>query len=162
MAEMDFPSSPTIGQKYTNSIGVVYEWNGYAWVVGYYNSASQTVDLVGDVVQQVRTLIQDTDNTASSGYRYSTDSIIAALNQCFSELFRIRPDLFLERNYVVPHFSTGELGDNLGIEAQYVPPVIYYVVGMVQLRDDEQNQDGRALAFLKVFQNAVVNGGLAA
>jgi hypothetical protein len=30
MADMDFPSSPSVGQHYTNSIGIVYQWNGTA------------------------------------------------------------------------------------------------------------------------------------
>jgi len=158
---MDFPVSPTVGQMYTAPSGVTYRWDGYAWTVGFYDSTSQQLTNVGNIIAQVRTLIQDTDNS-SGQYRYSTDSLVTALNQCMMELYRIRPDLFLEVGYVVPIFNVGRLDVDLGIEAQYVPPVIYYVVGLVQVRDDEQNQDGRALSFLKVFQNAVVNGGLAA
>src|SRR4051812_49429682 len=28
----DFPSSPTVGQQFTAAAGVIYVWNGYAWV----------------------------------------------------------------------------------------------------------------------------------
>lgn len=161
MAELDFPSGPIVGQRYTAPSGIVYEWDGYAWTVGFYDSSTQLLDNVGSLVEQVRTLLQDTDNS-SGQYRYSTDSIIVALNQCYMELFRIRPDLFIENSFKVPKFSVGGFDAPLVIEEQYIPPVIYYVVGMIQVRDDEQNQDGRALTFLKVFQNAVVNGGLAA
>lgn len=158
---MDFPPTPTVGQMYTAPSGVTYRWDGYAWTVGFYDSTSQRLTNVGNILGQVRTLIQDVDNS-SGQYRYSTDSIVTALNQGVMEMFRIRPDLFLEVDYVVPTFSVGGLDVDIGIEAQYVPPLIYYVVGLVQVRDDEQTQDTRAATFLKVFQQAIVSGGLAA
>jgi len=144
---------------YTAPSGVTYRWDGYAWTVGFYDSTSQQLTNVGNIIAQVRTLIQDTDNS-SGQYRYSTDSIVTALNQGVMEMFRIRPDLFLEVNYVVPIFNIGHLDVDIGIEPQYVPPLIYYVVGLVQVRDDEQTQDTRAATFLKVFQAAIVSGGL--
>lgn len=156
---MDFPPAPVTGQKYTAPNGQVYVFDGVAWTVGYYDSNNQKIKTAGDILKQVRTLVQDTD-VSSGEYRYSTDSIITNLNQCMMELFRIRPDLFLETGYVVPEFDIGNLDAPIPIEAQYIPPVVYYVVGLTQARDDEQNQDARATGFLKVFQSAVVTGGL--
>ena len=155
MAEMDFPAFPTVSQKYTAPSGVVYEWNGTAWVVGFYNSPTQQFQTVGDLLDQIRTLLQDVDNS-SGQYRYSTDSIITALNQGMLDMFRVRPDLFLESRFVVPSFTTGTLDSPLGIEQQYVPPLVYYVTGLVQARDDEQNQDSRAVAFMKTFSAALL------
>jgi hypothetical protein len=155
---MDFPIAPIVGQKYTAPSGVVYAWDGYGWTVGFYDSGTQEMSVVGDVLDQVRTLLQDVDNS-SGQYRYSTDSIITALNQGMLDLFRIRPDLFLESKFKVPVFSVGALNALFGIEEQYVPPLVYYVVGLVQVRDDEQNQDQRAMAFLKTFTQAVLTVG---
>ena len=63
MADMDFPADPIIGQKYTNSIGVVYEWSGTAWLIGFYDSTTETFTTVGDLLDMIRTLLQDTDVT---------------------------------------------------------------------------------------------------
>jgi hypothetical protein len=135
---------------------MVYVWDGYAWTVSYYDSATQQLQQVGDVLSQVRTLLQDTDNTASSGYRYSSDSIVTALNQGMLDMYRVRPDLFLESGFIVPQFDVGTLGDPIGVEEQYIPPLVYYVTGLVQARDDEQNQDSRAMAFMKTFSAALL------
>jgi hypothetical protein len=156
---MDFPPSPVTGQKYTAPNGQVYVFDGVAWTTSYYDSSTQKLKSVGDVLKQVRTLLQDTDNSAGE-YRYSTDSIITNLNQCMAEMFRLRPDLFLETGFVVPEFVVGTLDVPIGIEAQYIPAVIYYVVGLTQARDDEQNQDSRATGFIKVFQSSIVQGTL--
>lgn len=156
LSEMDFPPSPILGQKYTAPSGVVYQFDGYGWVTGYYDSATQQLQSVGDFLDQVRILLQDVDNSPSSGYRYSTDSIILCLNQGMIDLYRMRPDIFIDRQFIVPQFNTGSLADDLGIELQYVSPLVFYVVGLVQARDDEQTQDARAAAFLQTFKGAVL------
>ena len=160
MPVMDFPSNPTIGQQYVNEYGILYSWNGVAWIIGPFTPAPQTLKTVADILKQVRVLLQDTDVSAGT-YRYTTDSLIMNLNQCMMDMFRIRPDLFLAMGYVVPSFDVSNLAQTVDIEPQYIPPVIYYVVGLTQARDDEQNQDARASGFLKVFQSALVSGGLA-
>jgi hypothetical protein len=153
MADMDFPISPTVGQQYTSSVGVTYQWNGYAWVVGAY-VPGDNFDQLGNVIDQIRIILQDTD--ASSGqYRYSNDSIVANLNMGLIEAFRLRPDIFLETNYVVPMFSSADLSTPWPIEQQWTPPLIYYAVGMTQLRDDEGTQDTRSAAFLQKFQQTM-------
>jgi hypothetical protein len=159
MAEMDFPPGPILGQKYTAPSGIVYEWDGYGWIVGFYNTADQDFTVVGDLLDQIRTLLQDTD-ARSGEYRYSTDSIIMNLNQGLMEMFRLRPDLFLENNYVVPVWSVGEPDVAVLIEPQYVPALVYYAVGMTQARDDEQTQDQRATGFIRIFQSALITGGV--
>ena len=150
MADMDFPADPTIGQKYTNSVGVVYEWNGTAWVIGFYDSTTETFMVVGDLLDQIRTLLLDTD-TAGGEYRYSDASIVTNINQGMLEMYRIRPDIFLENKFKVPVFNDAALDDALVIEPQFVPSLVYYAVGMCQLRDDEPTQDQRASMFLGKF-----------
>ena len=152
MSEMDFPPLPVLGQKYTAPSGIVYEWDGFGWIVGFYDTASETLTTVGDVLSQIRTLLQDVDNSASSGYRYSTDSILMNLNQGITDMYRIRPDIFVTNQFKIPVFNSGQLDASLSIEEQYIPPLVYYAVGLTQARDDEQTQDARAMAFMKTFQ----------
>lgn len=155
MADMDFPPSPILGQKYTAPTGIVYEWDGYGWSVGYYDTASQDLSTVGDLLDQIRVLLQDVDNR-SGEYRYSTDSIMLCLNQGMSDLYRIRPDIFLALQFIIPTYNSSQLEVLLGIEEQYISPLVFYVVGLVQARDDEQTQDVRAGTFLKTFKEAVL------
>lgn len=150
MAEMDFPLNPTTGQKYTNSIGVVYEWNGYGWVIGFYDADSEQFGTVGDLLDQIRILLQDTDLSGGE-YRYSDASIVTNINMGLLEMYRIRPDIFLELNFQVPVYNSAAKDAVITIEKQHVPAVIYYAVGMTQLRDDEGTQDARASAFLTKF-----------
>ena len=152
MADMDFPVAPAVGQRYTNSIGVVYEWNGVAWVIGFYDSTTDTFMVVGDLLDQIRTLLQDTD-TAGGEYRYSDASIVTNINQGMLEMYRIRPDIFLENKFIIPQFNDADLSTALVIEPQFVPSLVYYAVGMCQLRDDEPTQDQRASAFLGKFSS---------
>lgn len=160
MAEpIDFPPNPTVGQRYTAPNGEVYAWDGYTWGSSYYDSATQKLTTIGDLLSQVRTLLQDVD-VSSGQYRYSTDSIMVAFNQAMMDMYRIRPDLFLANAFVIPVFNSADLSVAIVIEPQYIPSLIYYVVGLVQARDDEQNQDNRAMGFLKVFQQTIVGGGL--
>jgi len=155
---MDFPLNPILGQHYTAPSGVTYTWDGQGWTIGFYDSSTQTISVVGDVVDQVRTLMQDTDNS-SGQYRYSTDSIVTALNQCMLDLYRMRPDLFLEQLFKVPSFQVAYLDAPLGIEEQYIPPVIFYTTGLVQARDDETTQDQRAAVFMTTFKQAIQTAG---
>jgi hypothetical protein len=150
MADMDFPLHPVVGQKYTNSAGSVYEWTGTAWVVGFYDASLETLSTVGDIVEQIRTLLQDTD-TSGGEYRYSSDSIVANINMGLVEMYRIRPDIFLENGFKIPVYNDATLNDLVIIEEQFIPSLVYYAVGMCQLRDDEETQDARASSFLGKF-----------
>jgi hypothetical protein len=156
MAEMDFPASPTVGQHFTNSIGVVYEWTGTAWIIGFYDSSLETFTTVGDLLEQIRTLLQDTD-VSSGEYRYSSDSIVANINMGLMEMYRIRPDIFLENQFKIPVFNDADLSAALVIEQQFVPSLIYYAVGMCQLRDDEETQDQRASMFIGKFTSMLAS-----
>jgi hypothetical protein len=154
MAEMDFPLNPTVGQKYTNAAGVVYEWNGAAWIVGYLDTSS-AFETVGDILDQVRIILQDTD-VSSGEYRYSNDSIVQNINQGLLEMFKLRPDIFLETGFKVPTFNAAELGAEWPLELQWIPPIVYFTVGLTQVRDDEGTQDTRASAFLARFRGMLV------
>jgi hypothetical protein len=154
MAEMDFPPLPTIGQKYTAPSGVVYEFDGYGWVIGFYDAETETFQTLGDLLDMIRILLQDTD-TSGGEYRYSNASIVAAINMGLMEMYRMRPDIFLENKFKVPVYNDADPSAIIVIEGQFVPSLIYYAVGMSQLRDDEPTQDARASAFLTKFASSV-------
>lgn len=153
--DFDFPIDPVLYQIWTAPTGAVYIWNGSAWVVGVYDSTTQNFSQIGGLISQVRTLLQD-QSLAGSEYRYSDDSLIMNLNMGLLEMFRIRPDIFLAEYFTVPQYTIGQFDSALPIEQQFVPSLIYYIVGMTQLRDDEGEQDARASAFLGKFTSSLV------
>lgn len=151
-----FPNNPSVNQRFTAPTGVVYTWTGVAWEVGYYDSATQQLSTLGDVITQARILLQDVDS-GSGQFRYSTDSMVLDVNQCMIDMYRQRPDIFLENDFVIPTFDVSDLDLELGIEEQYISAVVFYLVGMVQLRDDEGTQDSRSSLFLQRYSQIMGN-----
>ena len=154
--DFDFPTDPVLYQIWTAPTGTVYVWNGSAWVVGTYDSTTQNFAQIGGIMAMVRTLLQD-QSLAGSEYRYSDDSLYMNLNMGLLEMFRIRPDVFLSEYFTVPQYTTGQSDSALPIEQQFVPALVYYVVGLTQLRDDEGEQDARASGFLGKFTSMLVS-----
>jgi hypothetical protein len=152
---MDFPANPTVGQNYTNTYGTVYVWDGVAWLEGSAAPIVIQVPVVGDILSQIRTLLQDTDNS-SGDYRYSDDSILADINMGLLEMFRVRPDIFLALGFNVPRISSIDPNQPWPLEPQWSPSIIYYAVGLAQARDDEQSQDARAAALLQIYQKSLL------
>jgi hypothetical protein len=153
--ETDFPPNPALGQFYTAPAGQTYVWNGHAWDIGFYDNPTFGIGTLGGLLNQIRTTLQDTDNTDGE-YRYSTDSIITNINQGFIEMYRIRPDIFLELGFAIPAYTVTDLEELILIELQFIPALVYYAVGFTQLRDDEPTQDERASAFLGKFTSMLV------
>lgn len=114
------------------------------------------LDTVADYINDARVLLQDT----VSPYRYSSDEIVTALNYAFMEARRLRPDIV--RTYLnssLPTYSSASPSTAVAVDVQYRVAVLYYICGMVQLRDDEATQDQRASGFLNKFQNVLLTIG---
>lgn len=114
-----------------------------------------------DYVEQARVLLQD---TVASPYRYDNESLVTALNNAMYEISRLRPDILIDGKYRqrsikhqrlnadgMPLYTVGLMDDLVPIPPQYKIPVLYYIVGFVQLRDNEETQDSRASALLTRF-----------
>jgi hypothetical protein len=105
---------------------------------------------VSQYIARARVLLQD---TAVGAYRYSDAEMADAINSAMLEIRRIRPDLMSST------FSTGDIpfydsiapDDVVDIDPQYRMAILYYIVGHVSLRDDENTQDARATVFLNKF-----------
>ena len=82
--------------------------------------------------------------------------LLQALNIAFTEVRRLRPDLFLP-NFVIPHFQYTEVEPPpvkttpVPFEPMYRMALVYYMVGHAQLRDDESTTDARAASLLTKF-----------
>lgn len=114
---------------------------------------------VQDVITQARVLLQDVRTDIGATYRYSDAELVIALNEAISEARRIRPDLFIGRlRDGLALLSAAALGTALPIDDMMFAPVVNYVVGRAELRDDQYTADGRAVALLQLFQGALYGG----
>jgi len=99
--------------------------------------------LVSDMITRVRETVQDKD-----GDRYSDDRIIGAINLGVLDTRRGRPDLFIGRFDVpTPQYAAGT--DEFDLPEIMIPPIVAYVVGWIEMANDEHSDDGRAVAMMK-------------
>src|SRR3954470_13445938 len=96
-----------------------------------------TLATVGDYVKEARVLLQDT----RVPYRYPDADIVNALNIGLQEAYRLRADLFLGAlEFTVPDFDPAGgsvLTTPVPVEIGYRQSFVYYRVGRIQLRDQE-------------------------
>lgn len=105
------------------------------------------LDTVADYVSLARTLLQDEVET----YRYSDASLVTGLNLAFMETKRVRADLMIGKT--LPNFVPSNLTDAVDMDEMYRVPLVYYMCGHAQMRDEEGNQDQRAAGFLQLFRS---------
>jgi hypothetical protein len=113
------------------------------------------LDTVGDYLTESRVLLQDT----IVPYRYSDAEMVSALNIALLEVRRLRADLLLSVHFDIPYFSISGTIDKTAkvpFEPMYRGSLVYYVVGRMQLRDDEATTDSRAASLLGKFMQQML------
>lgn len=104
---------------------------------------------VADYIDAARFQLQD----ETVPYRYSDEAIVRALNFAVTEMVRVRPDLFfVQLRTSITEYTASAPTDPVDINLRYHQPVIYFIVGHVQLSDEEDVQDQRAVALITKFQ----------
>jgi len=122
---------------------------------------------VGGYVRDVRILLQD----RIVPYRYSTKSIVRALNIILMEVRRLRPDLMAPQ-YLdnVPDYdwdndlnvepgTDNDDDDNpvwsewVPLEQQFRPAIVLGIAGYTMRRDQEDIEDERATGHIQSFEN---------
>lgn len=129
------------------------------------NPATKSLD---DAVNEIRMLINDLDLTAP---RFTQTQVLDKVNTALLEVYRYRPDAYignfqqgiLSQNQPTTYVST-DLGLNpptpwpLDIRL-FFAPVIMYVVGLLDLTDDEFADDNRAMTVIQAFRNMLIGPG---
>lgn len=115
------------------------------------------LDTVADYVAQARVLMQDTYGPA---YRYESIDIVNALNFGLMRARQLRSDLFIKTDGVVPYF-VAEDATVVAFDVQYRQGLLMFIVGHIQLRDDEDTTDERASAFMNSFVTQLEMGSAA-
>lgn len=130
-------------------------------------------DIVGDYLNDVRTLLQD----RVLPYRYSTVSLVGALNLTLFEVRRIRPDLFFDYLDNVPQYQWVDASsvlvpgmdanfdddDNptwsewVPLEQQFRQAVVFGIAAHAMRRDQEDIQDERATGYMLSFSNMMLD-----
>jgi hypothetical protein len=108
---------------------------------------------VGDVVVQVRSILQDDD-----GERWPDSRVYQTLNFGLIEARRTRPDLFRGKLDSVPQYLPADVAVPIDFEQQYIPALVLYTAGMLQAFDIEGVEDQRAIAMLKTFTGKLLTG----
>lgn len=104
------------------------------------------LEKVSDYITESRRLLQD----EISPYRYADLDLIDALNIGLLEARRLRADLFLPA-FDIPYFLAADTTKTVPFDPMYRTSLVFYIVGRIQLRDQEENTDARAAALLSKF-----------
>jgi hypothetical protein len=104
------------------------------------------LDTVADYITEARALLQD----ARTPYRYSDGEIAAAIGLGLYEARRLRPELFTAG--VVPSITSATTtGTAVAMDVQYRMSLLYYVVGHISMRDEEEGSDSRGAGYKRMF-----------
>ena len=132
---------------------------------------TQVTKTLDDMVLEVRQILNDT----VAPYRYTDNWVIQVFNTAIRDLYSIRPDAY------IGNFTTGVLSANVmntysvtdlqvingvgnptpPIPATPLPyddrhfhgPVVFYVIGRIELNDDEFADNNRAMSLLTAFRS---------
>jgi hypothetical protein len=113
---------------------------------------------VANYVSKARVLLQDT----VTPYRYPDADILEALNLAILEARRLRADLFLGDGTTtlfatLPSYAVND-ATAVPIEQHFRTAIMYYMIGHLQLRDQEEATDARAAVLLNKFTAQLLDG----
>jgi hypothetical protein len=112
---------------------------------------ASTVYKMQDVVAQARIPINDAKDATGSdaACRFLDATLLGFANHGVLLLRQKRADLFFGQFEGLP--APGGLGDFVPVADEYFPALVDYVVARAETPDDESVDEGRALAFFKLF-----------
>jgi hypothetical protein len=89
-------------------------------------------------------------------YRYSDDEVFEAINAAMSEVRAKRPDAFLGlatglRTPLPVYAAASDMATVFPLDQMFYDPVLYYVVGRCELREDPFSEDSRATTLINKF-----------
>ena len=123
-----------------------------------------------DAISQARHILQDREEP----YRYTEAELIFILNTSMTEVKRLRPDAFAGSFQIptpqcsdpddqAPPAGSIPTTDPWPIDEMFIAPVIEYIAGYAELRDDEfvdgaaDGSGGRSVALLNRFVSRLMS-----
>jgi len=103
---------------------------------------------LGGMFAEARRLLSDDDKT-----RYTDADLASALNDALLQVRAKRPDAFtgIGLRNPVPQFIETDLAETFPIDQVFYPPVLYYLVGICETREDTYGNDARAVSLTNKF-----------
>ncbi len=111
---------------------------------------------IQNILTETRFLLQD----SVEPYRNTDVAILDIINSAMYELKRVRPDVWLgSYGAPLPQYTDTaiDLAQEVPFDQLFFRPFIYYIVGSIELQDDEFAVDGRAAAMLRMFTVTLVS-----
>lgn len=130
-------------------------------------TTSKSID---DFMSEVRLLINDV-GIGGTSFRYSNDQVLAVFNTAIRELYRYRTDAYIGNftqgiltNNTVPTFSTADLAQAPAVpfpvdDRLFYNAIVFFVVGRLELGDDEFTDQSRSAQLLASFRQMLVGEG---
>lgn len=118
-------------------------------------TATSALETVAQYITECRTLLLD----KNVPYRYSDAEIVDGINIGMQEARRLRADLFIPQNFAVAWVNpsgTIDTAATVPLDVMYRSALVYYIVGRMQLRDDEATTDARASGFMQKFTSQLL------
>jgi hypothetical protein len=106
-----------------------------------------------DVFDIARELLKDED---SEEYRYTDVSLLRAFNTAITMVVDKRPDAMTVLRSGVPTYTSDDLASPFPLPITFFNPVVFFVVGYAELRNDEFTDDSRAATFMGRFERDLV------
>lgn len=121
------------------------------------------------LLSEARVIVQDTD-TDPTLQRYPDQTLVDIFNRGMQELYRIRPDAFYDlwsnttNDFTVPVINTLTSAADpvnswqlpFALPMMFYPPMVNWVIALLEMVDDEFTEDSRSTSFLAQFKAAVV------
>lgn len=109
---------------------------------------------IGGLLSEARGILNDVVSTDGGLTRYSDADLIAAFNDAVQQARTKRPDLFIAmglRAQVPQYAMPNDVATAFPFDASLYAPVLYYVVGRSELREDTFSDDSRATVLMNKF-----------
>lgn len=118
-------------------------------------AGNSTLDTITDYVNECRVLLLD----STAPFRYSDVTLVTSMNVTLLEARRLRADIFIYNKLVngqqVPSFTAVD-GTKLVMEEQFRLAILHGMMGHALQRDQEDIQDERAGAYMKIFNDMLI------
>lgn len=111
---------------------------------------------LGDCIDEARTILQD----KVEPYRYSDAELASIFTNACYEIKRLRPDAYIGGYGVdLTIYTDGDLALEVPFPSTMFQPVVLFMAGFAELRDDEFTVDNRAGTLLRSFAGQLVAQG---
>lgn len=110
---------------------------------------------LAEIIELTRSILQD----QRAPYRYNDLELCRYIGEAVAEARRLRPDLFAySLDQPLPLYTNANLTTQVPLPDWLLTPMVSYVAGRAEIRDDTYTTDSRAVTLVNMFLNALKRG----